>query len=302
MFQDMKKNVIGHIAFEWLQQSSEMIVQGITSKGIFLKSARNQVVFLTNSLEYGPLNILVDNELPDFWKLHDILQVKISEQKISLKYGSDTLELDPYIIWTIPTPPDFVISIEEQERRLHKAIQQIELLKGNEGFGPLLNLIKGESSAILPPNLLEIWDHISKFGFAFLHQDAQVLLIHAKALSGYGRGLTPSGDDFLNGLFFTLNRINFDSRVKNFLSAIQPQILNIANEKTNSISQSLLSCAVKGSADYRIQKMVDTLSNETILFEDQAIQLTRYGNSSGADIFVGIAIGIQIIQESIKEL
>lgn len=301
MFQELKKNVIGHIAFEWLNQLSEMIVQGITSKGIFLKSDNNRVVFLTNSLEYGPLNIFGVSELPDFWKLHDKLQVKISEQKLSLTHGSNTFELEPYKIWTIPPPPDFVISHEEQERRLHKAIQQIELLKGNEGFGPLLNLLKGESSIILPPNLVEIWSHITKLRFAILHHDAQTLLFHAKALSGYGRGLTPSGDDFLNGLFFTLNRINFDSRVKNFLSAIQPQILNIANEKTNSISQSLLSCATIGSADYRIQKMVDTLSNETILFEDQAIQLTRYGNSSGADLFLGIAIGIQIIQESIKE-
>ena len=59
----------------------------------------------------------------------------------------------------------------------------------------------------------------------------------------------------------------------------------------------MLYCATRGSADVRIQNAVDVLVDESIVFKDQAIQMTRYGNSSGADLFVGITIAIQILQE-----
>ncbi|NTW43590.1 MAG: DUF2877 domain-containing protein, partial [Anaerolineaceae bacterium] len=123
------------------------------------------------------------------------------------------------------------------------------------------------------------------------------IIQHATPIIGYGRGLTPSGDDFFCGLLFTLNRLTLEQKFLNFIQSVNQQILTIAKEKTNSISQSLLYCATKGSADVRIQKVVDIMIDGSIEFKDQAIQMTRYGHSSGADLFVGISIAIQIILE-----
>lgn len=293
-------NVVGHIALDWLSQSPGMIILGITSKGVFLKLSTDKIIFLTNIPDYGPINISTESEIPNLWKIHDAIQVDLSEKTISLKHEYACLDLSPYQIWEIPDPPRYSISLEEQNHRLQQAARQIRIIKGQEGFSLFLNMLNGEPPMELSLQLTEIWEHILQIQSAFLTQDEMEILKHASPIIGYGRGLTPSGDDFFCGLLFTLNRVIVEEKFLNFIQSVNKQILKIAEEKTNSISQSLLFSATKGSADVRIQNAVDVLIDGSIDFKDQAIQMTRYGHSSGADIFVGITIAIHIIQERME--
>jgi len=288
--------MIGHIAYDWLSQSTEMIVLGLTSKGVFLKLSTEKIIFLTNIHDFGPINISTETKIPDAWKIHDPIHVDLSGQTLSFLHEQACLQLTPYQVWKIIDPPEYSIPLAEQNHRLHQAARQIRVIKGQEGFSLFLTMLYGESPLNLSPQLMEIWEHILHIREAILAQDETEILKHGAPIIGYGRGLTPSGDDFFCGLLFTLNRFIEGPNSLHFIQSANQQILAIANEKTNAISQSLLFCATKGSADLRIQKAVDVLVNEVIDFKDQAIQLTRYGHSSGADLFVGISIAIQILQ------
>jgi len=292
--------IVGNIALDWLSQFPGMIILGITSKGVFLKLSTEKIIFLTNMPDYGPINISTESEIPNRWKIHDSIQVDLSEQTISLQNERARLNLTPYQIWEIPDPPGYSISLAEQNHRLKQAARQIRIIKGQEGFSLFLNMLNGEHPMDLSQQLTEIWEHILQIRAAFLIQDEMEILKHASPIIGYGRGLTPSGDDFFCGLLFTLNRVIVEEKFLNFIQSVNQQILTIAEEKTNSISQSLLYSATKGSADVRIQNLVDILIDGSIDFKDQAIQMTRYGHSSGADICVGISISIQIIQERLE--
>jgi hypothetical protein len=292
--------IVGHIALNWLSQSPEMIILGITSKGVFLKLSNDKIIFLTNMPDYGPINISTESEIPNRWIIHDSIQVDLSEQTISFLNEHARLDLSPFQIWEIPDPPKYSISLAEQNHRLQKAARQIRMIKGQEGFSLFLNMLNGESPMDLSLQLSEIWEHILQIRSAFLAQDEIQILKHANPIIGYGRGLTPSGDDFFCGLLFTLNRVIVEEKYLNFIQSVNKQILTIAEEKTNSISQSLLYSATLGSADVRVQNAVDVLTDSSIDFKDQAIQMTRYGHSSGADLFVGISIAIQIIQERME--
>lgn len=294
--------VIGHIAYEWLSQSPGMIILGITSKGVFLKLSTEKIIFMTNNPDYGPINIFTESDFPKPWKIHDSIQVELSKHSISFLHEHALFDLSPYQIWKILDPPLYSISVSEQNHRLQQAARQIRIIKGQEGFSLFLNMINGEPPVNLSLQLSEIWEHIQQIRSAFLARDEIKIIQHATPIIGYGRGLTPSGDDFFCGLLFTLNRLIVEQKFLNFLHSANQLILTIAEEKTNSISQSLLYCATRGSADVRIKNAVDVLIDGSIDFKDQAMQMTRYGHSSGADLFVGITIAIQILQESMEAI
>lgn len=297
MDQKSNTNIIGHIAHEWLKQTTRVTLQGQTSSGIFLKLEGERVLFLTNTTSLGPVNIITGQKLPDSWKLHSIMNIVFSGQKLLFDHPIYPLILEPYEIWTIPNPSDYAISIAEQKKRLAQASNQLKLIKNGEGLSPFLSLLQGKTSTGIDSQLLEIWTAILGIKSALLTLDEFDFLQNAKLLVGYGHGLTPSGDDFLSGLLFTLNRINNNLIPEPWLNKMQSQILEIAREKTNAVSFSLLYCATIGSANSRVQQLLEPLINESVIFQDQAINIARWGNSSGLDLFIGIAIALQALQE-----
>jgi hypothetical protein len=70
------------------------------------------------------------------------------------------------------------------------------------------------------------------------------------------------------------------------------------NQKTTAVSSTLFYCATLGEADFRIQEMADVLMNDELKMQSQAINLARWGNSSGADIFLGMVLAIDCFQEN----
>jgi len=300
MDQKSNKNVVGHIAFEWLKQTTQVIIQGHTSNGIFLKLDGEKILFLTNSSSLGPVNIITDQKLPDLWKQHSIINIEFSRQKLLFEHPSQPLILEPYEIWTIPNPPAYAISPDEQNKRLVQAGNQLMIIKNGEGFSPFLSALQGKTLTDIDSKLLDTWNAILEVKTALISLDELNFLQNSKKLVGFGRGLTPSGDDFLSGLLFTLNRINNDFIPRLWLNKIQQQILEFSREKTNAVSFSLLYCATKGSADFRVQQLVEPLINEDVIFQDQAINIARWGNSSGLDLFIGVAIALQALQERMK--
>ncbi|MFF2754847.1 DUF2877 domain-containing protein [Psychrobacillus sp. NPDC058041] len=115
---------------------------------------------------------------------------------------------------------------------------------------------------------------------------------HAVSLLGLGPGLTPSGDDFLVGLFTSFQLKN--SPFANYQWFFE-EIERVAKTATNEISY----IAIKKASVGKIRESIIVLVNA--LFEENEEQLIlslkkvlNIGSSSGTDIALGILTGLEI--------
>ncbi|MEK4487311.1 DUF2877 domain-containing protein [Psychrobacillus sp. FSL H8-0484] len=126
---------------------------------------------------------------------------------------------------------------------------------------------------------------------ALFNKQIQQAVRHAISLLGLGPGLTPSGDDFLVGLFtsFHLENSPFSS-YKWFLKEVEKE----ARTATNEISYMAIKTAAKGKVRESIIALVDALLEEN---EEQLIltlvKVLKIGSSSGTDIALGILAGLE---------
>ncbi|HSM25189.1 MAG TPA: DUF2877 domain-containing protein [Anaerolineaceae bacterium] len=81
-----------------------------------------------------------------------------------------------------------------------------------------------------------------------------------------------------------------------WIKPLEPVLLDLSKKQTTAVSATLLECALHAQADARIHEMSDVLMNADIPFSQQAINLARWGNSSGADVFLGMLLAIQCFQ------
>jgi hypothetical protein len=117
-------------------------------------------------------------------------------------------------------------------------------------------------------------------------------LPHAVSLVGLGPGLTPSGDDFLTGLFTILNMKN--NPFYPYKKLICEDVLKQAKTLTNEISYMTLKKAAIG----KVRESLIALLNSLLIEDDEDLilslnKLLNIGSSSGTDIAFGIVFGME---------
>jgi hypothetical protein len=112
-----------------------------------------------------------------------------------------------------------------------------------------------------------------------------------RSLLGLGPGLTPSGDDFLMGIFAV---INLHGGPLHAYTSLCQGILWQASQRTNDISLAALKQAASGLVRDSIVKLIDTLAYGTQdLLLPRIAEVLRIGSSSGTDIAMGIYAGLR---------
>lgn len=109
---------------------------------------------------------------------------------------------------------------------------------------------------------------------------------------GLGNGLTPSGDDFLGGIFFALAH-----KPHSAWSAVMPKlhatIQGACKDATNPISSALLADNMAGCSYGELHDMLDALeSNDSRFIAAAREALLRLGSSSGADVLAGLLLAL----------
>lgn len=109
-------------------------------------------------------------------------------------------------------------------------------------------------------------------------------------LLGLGVGLTPSGDDLVGAVFFTLRH----SPVAHWQAAIpslRTRISHAAQSATNPISAALLDDLLQGSSYRALHEFFNALHAQQIpAIEDAMRALLRIGASSGSDMLAGVLL------------
>ncbi len=114
----------------------------------------------------------------------------------------------------------------------------------------------------------------------------------ARALLGLGPGLTPSGDDFLVGLFAVLHVAESPcGRLKGICAGI----LADADQRTNAISAAALAAAARG----RVRESVHEFLRQLMTGSREAAMaalapVLAIGSTSGADMAAGIVSGLAV--------
>ena len=116
-------------------------------------------------------------------------------------------------------------------------------------------------------------------------------LPHAVSLVGLGPGLTPSGDDFLTGLFTIINMKNSPFYL---YQSFCEDVLKKAKTLTNDISYMTLKKASIG----KVRESIISLLNSLLIENDEDLilslnKLLNIGSSSGTDIALGIVFGME---------
>lgn len=291
------ETIIGKIALDFLSGSKIGKIWGITSSGVFI-NLQGSIVFLTNTRHLGPVNIIANLPLPDQWKIENELEINNSDQTINFNHPKYPISLKLKAIWNTPPKPVSNIPSDEQQKRILAVARQLSVLKNEQGYAPLLLPFVSDTLSLETDItwLISSWNTIKLLKISIIQKDTESILALATLLVGSGRGLTPSGDDLLTGLTF-LRRRWFPE--DNWMTEVEDQLLTIFKEKTTSVSSTLFECALQGEADARIQEMSDTLMSADIPFQQQAMELSRWGNSSGADVFLGMLLAIEGFQNQI---
>jgi hypothetical protein len=118
------------------------------------------------------------------------------------------------------------------------------------------------------------------------------MISSADSLVGLGAGLTPSGDDFLGGMFFAHRVLRSVFPDLDFIDW-QPLVGSYAS-RTNQISHTLLRDLSLGHAVAPLHGIINCLLSEAPTDEMYSliIGLERLGHSTGWDLLTGLLAGL----------
>ena len=277
--------LIGAAAEETMKQVTSGRVAGVTSKGAFLRAA-DRIMFLTPAEYRSPFNLILQRTDHLFAALQPGDGFKIEKEALTFISRGFTLLTRDAEIWQPPLPAQRFFSIEDQKRRVARIIDRVRILDNDKGFLFLagdLNLLKSESQRDIHKSALELVK-------SFKTGDKDLFLHCSIKLLGAGGGLTPSGDDFLAGLFlYHFRNAQAGEELPEYLSDWWAELTRLAFEKTTTISANRLEYTERGWSEELFLQLIDHLFNPRIPFGDDLVQhLVNFGHSSGVDTLMGI--------------
>lgn len=282
---------IGHLSDTLLKTEKSLKFWGQTSKGIFLKSDTNKILFLSFELFTGPYTLNIQRPFENFPLISRTEHIAIDKKNIIFKNAKIQICFEQSKIWT-PNKIERILPKSKIKKNLQEAITTLLPLASKASLFPYAQSIV-EQKPLLTTNLPLNKAQIENVQHALIKKKEEDLLSTLTACIGFGNGLTPSGDDFVCGILLVLTQLNDHYYAgKSFTSSFKHQLIKSALRKTTMISANLIEAALLSSADQRILNALNKICADTPSHADAIKNLTSWGNSSGQDIFVGITLAL----------
>jgi hypothetical protein len=153
----------------------------------------------------------------------------------------------------------------------------------------------GEQYNTIPQNRYSefAWPRVSKLICSISEGDLTEITNASRGIAGFGPGLTPSSDDMLIGFMISLiYAAHYYNWGRQWAEDINSAILKGAEGRTNQLSYEMMSYAAKGEVTKNIHQLMSCIySNSTQLIHRSALDVMDYGETSGADMLLGIYMG-----------
>jgi len=285
---------VGLFAQEVIAAGMEATAAGSTSRGIFLLTSSNQVVFLSYETWRGPLTVNLATEHPLLKAIPLKTRVQLAPESIHIPDTPVVVDLGASPVWTTPpTPPDRLTA--EQRMMFLQETARLAVARSAAGFGPVLAAFLALPD---PPALSHkeqpLLARLTDLQRALASRDDQKAGEIASGFIGYGRGLTPCGDDLVCGFLLTLNRWAHVLLECDRPPALNKRLSLYAYAHTTALSANLIAAAAAGQADERLLQALDALFSGELSPNDIADRLLAYGSSSGVDALTGFALALSI--------
>ncbi len=286
---------MGKPAADILTAPQPVTIRGITSRGIFLETNSQCILFLSSEKFKGPLNINLDPGSLNLSKLLEIHENGFITAQGSLYFpGKLTIRTTGARIWSAAElrkglhPKEFALADSQLIQQVSKKIDdRNSLLEG------VVLMFSGVDLAGNLPIDHDLRINLENLFTSLLRGDHVGTKAAVDFFIGRGSGLTPSGDDLILGLLFSLfclqnyHALNLDG-IKNSIAESTP--------RTTKISACLITCAGIGEVDERLARSFEVLVNNNHPNQRVVTGLLGWGNSSGIDALAGMALGLQIVK------
>ena len=216
--------------------------------------------------------------------------------------------------WRPPRVPDSgsVRPLEVMKLNLRVLRDVIYTCPSREGLVPLLENVElvGSIDLFLKPRADSFAERarpgIERMMWGIFSLDKAAVMESAKTIIGLGPGLTPSCDDFLCGLLVSLKAgatvldISDDA---GFFDEIAEDIYEEARKRTTVFGSSMLREARDGVCPLAVTGLINCLLTEDLERTAEASKmLLAMGETSGADIAIGVFYGIRFLVSRLENL
>jgi hypothetical protein len=281
--EEMHVTAIGHIAHQVLRRSPFALVSGTSSRGIYLQPLGDLTLFLTPEKYRGPLTINVRKNWDYVLSYQPGTIVSLGDDEIVFSDPDFTIQIESPLIWRPSHPPTNKV---QEIDRYTELINRAQDISPDFPFPNPLEIITG--NPIFKEKFSDLAIRMVCLSAALKRWDPLKISSEMKLLLGHGPGLTPMGDDIVVGIILAIVRMQrqftrSDDLIQNFHT-----VISSAEEKTTTVSWSIISCAVQGSADERIFRVLDGLIAGREIPDHDLENLLSWGSSSGMAVLAGI--------------
>jgi hypothetical protein len=315
----LEAEAMGYRVLNTLRNSKgKTAVQSVFEHAIYITGRGKTLVKVITDKEYiSPTSIVVDKpELPSFklYNMKEGTEIITNEGKLSAREVGFSINLANASTWY---PPEFSklaadLSLEEMNLNLRVLHDVIYTCPSREGLVPLLENIElyGPMEVFLKEQKPSVSEkarpYIERLMWGLFSADLDSMTGNAVSILGLGPGLTPSCDDFLAGLILSLKlgaqMLNkYETVSTGFLDDAWEKIMGAAEDKTTIYSVSFLDEAARGEGPSAIMDLIHSvMATNPDHVANAASKLIGMGETSGADISVGIYYGLRFLISRIE--
>jgi hypothetical protein len=267
---------------------------GSTSKGLFIITPSTEVLFISYESYRSPITINLKKRDASLQQIEIGDEVELRPEGLALAMGRIWLACGEQETWKPPKMPPQALEASQRYQRIKWIADGLAKDRPDIGFSPLvLNLILKKQGIPLIPEIQAVSRQIEAIMLSNSPRNLEIVLRAMEDLLGFGRGLTPSGDDFALGFLLAVNRWGPSLGYDLFeAESFNTKMIDLAERKTTSLSKMLIRQAVLGRGDERQIAVIDGIMSGEPSQEVCLKYVLEMGNSSGIDGFLGMAVGI----------
>ena len=292
---------VGEAAFRVLAAAQKGSVLASVTDAVYMLSEQGELCWLI------PMDSFMHQRAMQVIAPIPHLNVGISYEVVDhslITSCGDILDFQHATVWVSPTvSSNQIVSISSLSETLTSVADRLLAHQKPSGLGDLINLIirsrdhQVEASEISQKSVLskKAWPFVDGIIIATVENDANLIIAQGKSLVGFGEGLTPSGDDFLGGFFFSIQLVyHYYPEVMSLPIYTYSNFINQSKSLTNLISYTIL----KDHTDGHSVQPLHQFANGLLLGEsvDQLYlhveQLISLGHSTGWDLLSGFLAGM----------
>ena len=288
----LQGDMIAPRALEWLASAAEPRIHSLYRQSInLIDSDRRLLSVVQPELGAGPFAIVLARPDPSFDGFH-VLDLKspviVNDRRLEI----GTIQVDGARAKKWQPRPDWKSFGETLDG--HTLASLAALLHEHappESFAPLANGTSWENNQTVQSKALHAAAQpAQELLSSLVAGDSKRAAEAAMGLAGLGGGVTPAGDDYLQGAIHAL----WARRDEKQARQMGEEIVAAATPRTNIISSEWLRAAARGEAGEDWHLLADAISVNQGL-EEAMTRLLHRGHTSGADAMAGFLATLSVV-------